>query len=849
LPRAVETYLDRLRLPSGRREALRAELAARGCSTATDALRELQMLLAEAHTAPQGDYTLASVQARLKLAYGTPHTPYGPVIAEDAQHRERLFTMPPLNRSSMSPRAWMKRRRHSPVADSPDPRGRWHMAGVRRRLFLLSLLLAQTYLATYSMALVLPYHGRQPLEVGILMLFAILFAWVTGGFWTAVAGFFTLNAGHDAYAISRTARPDAPIDPEARTAIIMPVANENVARVFAGLRATYESLARTGNLERFDFFILSDSSDPDLRVAETQAWMDFCVRLSAFGRVFYRWRQHRIKRKSGNVADFCRRWGRSYRYMVILDADSVMSGDCLCMLVRIAEANPNAGIIQTAPRAAGRDTLYARVQQFATRVYGPLFTAGLHYWQLGESHYWGHNAIIRVAPFMKHCALGRLPGRGALAGEILSHDFVEAALMRRAGWAVWIAYDLPGSYEEMPPNLIDELKRDRRWCQGNLMNFRLFSMKGLHVAHRAVFMSGVMAYFSALLWFLFLVLSTALLAVHELTVPEYFLEPYQLFPIWPEWRPQWAIWLFTATASILLIPKLLSVLLVAKRGASRFGNTFRATVSVLGEIALSTLLAPIRMLFHTRFVVTSIIGWTVRWKSPPREDAETTWREAIRHHGLQTLLGVAWAGGVYWLNPAFVWWLLPIAGALIVSIPVSVYTSRVSLGRHLRRAKYFLIPEEFSPPTEIRSTRRYWKLAQPDRDFIDAVTDPVVNAVACAFGAARREPTEAALRQRGALVERALWRGPEDLERSDKMILLNDPVALSQLHFKVWTSSRAHPDWRPDAAPQAGDARSEYHAPLHAVRTSTLARKGVDDEEAEAGQERREGQGSQEGRA
>jgi membrane glycosyltransferase len=172
--------------------------------------------------------------------------------------------------------------------------------------------------------------------------------------------------------------------------------------------------------------------------------------------------------------------------MVVLDADSVMTGACLATLVRLMEANPTTGIIQTAPRGAGRDTLFARVQQFATQVYGPLFTAGLHFWQLGESYYWGHNAIIRVAPFMRHCALGRLPGRGPFAGEILSHDFVEAALMRRAGWKVWMAYDLPGSYEEMPPNLLDELKRDRRWCRGNLINLRLFLWAGLHPAHRAV---------------------------------------------------------------------------------------------------------------------------------------------------------------------------------------------------------------------------------------------------------------------------------------------------------------------------------------------------------------------------
>ena len=170
-------------------------------------------------------------------------------------------------------------------------------------------------------------------------------------------------------------------------------------------------------------------------------------------------------------------------------------------------------------------------------MYGPLFIAGLHFWQLGESHYWGHNAIIRVAPFMQHCALGRLAGHGPLSGEILSHDFVEAALMRRAGWAVWIAYDLPGSYEEMPPNLLDELKRDRRWCQGNLINFRLFLAQGpASGASRGVRdrRDGLPVRAAVVP---FLLLSTALLAVHTLVAAEYFVQPNQLFPLWPEWHP------------------------------------------------------------------------------------------------------------------------------------------------------------------------------------------------------------------------------------------------------------------------------------------------------------------------
>jgi membrane glycosyltransferase len=658
------------------------------------------------------------------------------------------------------------------------------------------LILGQTVIATDYMLRILPYHGREPVEIAILILFAILFAWISAGFWTALAGFWVLARGNDRYAISRHqwGATAADIPANARTAVVMPICNEDVRRVFAGLRATYESLAQTGALDRFDFYVLSDTGNADTRVAELDAWLALCRTVDGFGRVFYRWRQHRIKRKSGNIADFCRRWGRKYRYMIVLDADSVMTGACLTSLVRIAEANPDAGIVQTAPRAAGRDTLYARVQQFATGVYGPLFTAGLHFWQFGESHYWGHNAIIRVAPFIRYCAIGRLPGRGALSGEILSHDFVEAALMRRAGWGVWIAYDLPGSYEEMPPNLIDELSRDRRWCQGNLMNFRLFWMRGLHPAHRAVFMTGVMAYVSAALWFLFLILSTVLLAIHTLREPQYFIEPYQLFPLWPEWRPEWAITLFSATALLLFLPKVLAALRVAWAEPQPHGGRVHLASSLAFEMLFSMLLAPIRMLFHTQFVTMALAGRAVRWKSPPRDDSETGWKNAIARHGTHTLVGILWAAIVWWLNPSYLWWLLPVVGALILSIPLSVFTSRIGIGRRLRRRKYFLIPEESHPPPVIRATRRYWHHAPEPADVATAIVDPVTNALICAQAVGR---TGGGSRDymSTAIAERALRDGLGVLSAADRNQLIADPAALSALHWAVWTSAARHPSW------------------------------------------------------
>ncbi len=721
-------YLDRLRLPPAEKDEILRRLG--GMMGAIDRDDEAMIELHHALSGRPVDVrhpVLSSQARRLELANAQSETASILPSSRDALGRMTLASAPPLSRTSMVPKQWprglVSRLRAYLVpsrflkdesapgvmqpadadADSPDALGRWHRAASIRRLGFFALVVAQTYIAANFMSAVLPYHGTRVPEIALLILFTILFAWVSVGFWTAIAGFILLILGGDRYAISRSADLTAPIDDGARVAIVMPIRNEDVVRVYAGLRATYESLGRTGELGPFDFFVLSDSSDPDTRVAELAGWADLCRAVGGFGRVYYRWRQHRIKRKSGNIGDFCRRWGRGYRYMLVLDADSIMSGQSLTMLLRLMEANPNAGIIQTAPRAAGRDTFFARMQQFATRVYGPLFTAGLHFWHLGESHYWGHNAIIRLAPFMRHCALRRLPGHGALSGEILSHDYVEAALMRRAGWAVWLAYDLPGSYEEMPPNLVDELKRDRRWCQGNLMNFRLFLMKGLHPAHRAAFMSGVMAYVSALLWFAFLILSTAVVAMQSLTEPEYFTQPYQLFPLWPEWHPEWAIALFSATALLLFLPKLLALMLRYLRDAKQYGGAFLLTLSVSIELVLATLLAPIRMLFHSQFVVGAFAGWSIQWHSPTRDDAQTSWGEALRRHGWQTLLGVGWAAGVYWLDPSYLWWLLPIVGALMLSIPLSVYTSRVTIGRWLRRAGLFVIPEELHPPPEIRS--------------------------------------------------------------------------------------------------------------------------------------------------
>ncbi len=674
----------------------------------------------------------------------------------------------------------------------------WEHAARGRRILLLTLIMTSTVIASGYMAHILPHQGRTAIETTLVFFFGLLFAWISIGFWTAMLGFFILWRRFDRFAITRTLEgDDPPRDHGKRTAILIPVYNENVDRVFAGVKATYLSLGATGRLADFDLFVLSDSTDPDTWVREEVAWAGLCNELGAFGRLFYRHRRPNIKRKSGNIADFCRRWGHSYRYMIVFDADSVMSGRTLVRMVRLMEINPRVGILQTVPLAMGRQSLIARVQQFAGHVYGPMFSAGLHFWQIGDAHYWGHNAIIRIAPFMRHCGLPRLSGKPPLGGDILSHDFVEAALMRAAGWAVWLAYDLDGSWEEAPPTLIDELARDRRWCQGNLQHMRLLLAKGILPAHRLLFLNGAMSYVSALLWFLFLSISTIEALSQSVFGPDYFPTEGGLFPDWPVWNLGWALTLLTSTVIILLLPKVFSLILIIlkQKQAPHFGGSLRLTISVGAEVVLSMLLAPLRMLAHSKFVFGTLLGRNVQWNPPPRADNSTRWREAFRFHGWGMLFAAVWGAAVFIMNRPFFWWLTPIVLPLIFAAPISVWTSRATFGRWTRRVGLFLIPEEISPPWEIRlleddgdkrHQEAYANFSRYPSGFTQAVVDPIVNSLHLAFRREKRRLAPAIRRRRHDLVQKALTEGPENLRREEKMELLSDPACLSELHQLVW---------------------------------------------------------------
>ena len=619
--------------------------------------------------------------------------------------QRRAATMPPIVRSAMLPRAWngfwnslLGRGDVAATADAKPMA--WEAAARARRRVLLALIALATGVAATVLAHAQPTYDHPLLQGLQIALFALLFAWVAAGCFTALMGFMVLLRG-DRHALSAADAGDAPIPADARTALIMPICHEDVATVFAGLRATAESLARSRALQAFDIFVLSDSKDPDVIAQEHAAYADLRAAIGDQGRIFYRVRRVRTKRKAGNVADFCRRWGRNYRYMVVMDADSVMSGDCLQTLVRLMEKHPTAGILQTAPQAVGHATLHARAQQFAARVTGSLFTVGMQFWQLGEAHYFGHNAIIRIAPFMDHCALAPLKGQGALAGDILSHDFVEAALMRRAGFHVWLVPDLVGSYEQQPPHLLAELQRDRRWCQGNLQNARLIAEPGLHAVHRGMLATGAMAYVSAPLWLVYVVLGAALWLVggNVLFTPDGTLA-IGIPSLW------------AGTLTMLVLPRFLGVLAVFLRGeTARFGGRVRLVQSAVLEFGLAMLLAPLRMVAHTLFVVGALTGWKLEWKSPPREASDVSWQEAAQRFAPVSVVVAAIAAGLTFAGSSTLLWMMPVGLPLVLAVPFTVWTGSTRLGEQVRRARLLLVPEESSSPTVLRQAWTFAKMS------------------------------------------------------------------------------------------------------------------------------------------
>jgi membrane glycosyltransferase len=364
------------------------------------------------------------------------------------------------------------------------------------------------------------------------------------------------------------------------------------------------------------------------------------------------------------------------------------------------EADPDSGIIQSLPLIINRNTLFARVQQFAARIYGPVIATGLSVWSGRDGNYWGHNAIIRTRAFAQACGLPDLPGKPPFGGHVLSHDFVEAALIRRAGWSVTMLPALPGSYEESPPSLIDVAVRDRRWAQGNLQHSRVIGAAGLKTASRQHFATGIAGYVASPLWLAQLVVGIALVLQTAYVRPEYFTSEFGLYPVWPRFDPVRALQLFGITMGILLAPKFLGLILALIDGPVRraCGGAVRLVLSSLIEILLSALIAPIAMLIQSGSVFQILLGRDTGWNPQRRDDGSIPWSDIVRRHRWHMALGLVTGIAAFAIATSLFLWMSPTILGLVLAIPISWASGQLSLGLALKRLGLLMTPEERDPP-------------------------------------------------------------------------------------------------------------------------------------------------------
>ncbi|WP_245416908.1 glucans biosynthesis glucosyltransferase MdoH [Undibacter mobilis] len=560
-----------------------------------------------------------------------------------------------------------------------------------RRAFILLATLAMTAIAADQMYLVLSVSSLTLLEGAILVLFVAMFAWIAFSFANAFTGFVLTLSGPDT---SLGIDPRAPL-PELhhRHALLVPTYNENPARLFARLQATWESIADTRQGNGFDVFVLSDTTDPAIWINEEEQYLALIARIPS-GRIFYRHRRDNVARKAGNIGDWVTRFGGAYESMVILDADSLMTGDAVVRLASALERHPEVALVQTLPVIVNGTSVFARLQQFAGRLYGPMLARGIAWWFGTESNYWGHNAAIRVKAFAAHAGLPELTGRKPFGGHILSHDFVEAALMRRGGWAVVMAPSLPGSYEETPPSITEFAARDRRWCQGNLQHLKVLPARGLHPVSRLHFLIGIGAYITAPMWLVFLIIGILISLQAHFIRPEYFPKGFTLFPVWPAEDPIRAAYVFGATMGMLILPKLLAMIATLVRGGERrsFGGGIRLIAGVIVEIVLSALIAPSMMVFQSSAVFSVLAGRDSGWQVQRRDDGSLPFAELMHRYGPLTLVGLILAAAAYAVSFSLFLWMTPVTIGLSLAMPLAALTARKGLG------PVMVAPEERTPP-------------------------------------------------------------------------------------------------------------------------------------------------------
>jgi membrane glycosyltransferase len=570
------------------------------------------------------------------------------------------------------------------------PAGLQSMAALRRRrAFVIAVNLVTYGALALWMGAILGAGGWTLVDGLLFAGFLIATPWTVLGFWNAALGLWLLHGRRDGmaavapYASGR----DEPI--RARTAILMTLRNEDPARAFRRLRVVKDSLDATGYGERFRYFVLSDTSLPEIAAAEeamAAAWRSEVPDPEA---IVYRRRARNTGFKAGNVRDFCEGPGRDFDFMLPLDADSLMAGEAILRLVRVMQAAPKLGILQSLVVGAPSGSAFARVFQFGMRHGMRPYTMGSAWWTAECGPFWGHNALVRIAPFTEHCHLPLLPGKPPLGGHVLSHDQVEAALMRKAGYEVRVLPQEGGSWEENPPTIFEFSARDLRWCQGNMQYLKLVNLPGLRPMSRFQ-----LAW--AILMFIGVPAMTGMIALSPLKALEADAVPAGA-----------AIGLYLTFLAMYLSPKLAGFVDVALTpgGLERYGGASRFFAGAAIEVAFSFLLGAVTTFRLTLFMIGLLFGRSVVWNGQARDAHGVAWTTALRGLWPVTLFGIAVCGALALLAPQALLWSLPLTAGYLVAVPFAVASASPAFGRWLTARRICAIPEEHEVPAEIAAVR------------------------------------------------------------------------------------------------------------------------------------------------
>ncbi len=581
-------------------------------------------------------------------------------------------------------------RRH-PLALT-TPTGLQFIDDLSQRRRIVVVLNVATYLGMLWIASrVLGAGGWSLVDVILFVGFAFGTPWTVLGFWNAVIGLWLLHFHKNPIA---TVAPFAPAGDVAtpitiKTAIFMTVRNEDPARAILRLQTVKASVDATGQGKTFSYFVLSDTNDEAVAVVESKAFNDWKATDPDGDRLTYRRRTNNTGYKAGNVREFCDRWGSDFELMLPLDADSVMSGEAIVKLVRMMQAYPKLGILQSLVVGMPSSSAFARTFQFGMRHGMRAYTMGQAWWVGDCGPFWGHNAVVRIKPFRDSCELPILSGQPPLGGHILSHDQVEATFMRRAGYEVRVLPVENGSWEENPPTMLDFAKRDVRWCQGNMQYIKLLNTPGLHTMSRFQLVWAVLMFVGLPAWTLMIAL-LPLAAWQAQSVQNY---PTGL-----------AIFLYLLFFGMYLMPKIAGLIdvVLTKGGMNQYGGPLRFIASAALELVFSFLQGAISTIRTTIFMVGLAFGKSVTWGGQSRDAYGISWRTAVENLWPQTLFGVIVCGLLYLISPTVLWWSLPLTAGYLVAIPFAVTTASPALGRVFQKIGLCGIPEDFAAPKEVK---------------------------------------------------------------------------------------------------------------------------------------------------